>query len=88
MEVCFTSKGLPMNPSAEQVLTAALDLPDDDRLELVEALIHSFQPADRPPFDDSWREVVRRRSAELSSGVVTPVPWAEVKRQAREALGG
>jgi putative addiction module component (TIGR02574 family) len=69
-----------MNQTAEQVLTAALGLPDDDRLELIEALIHSFQPADRPPFDESWREVVRRRSAELSAGVVTSVPWSEVKR--------
>jgi putative addiction module component (TIGR02574 family) len=77
-----------MNQTAEQVLTAALGLPDDDRLELVEALIFSLQSEDRPPFDDSWREVVRRRSAELSAGVVTPVPWAEVKRQAGEALGG
>jgi putative addiction module component (TIGR02574 family) len=77
-----------MNPSAERVLTAALDLSDDDRLELVEALIVSFQPTDRAPFDESWRELIRRRSAELNSGRVIPVPWAEVKRQAREAVGG
>ncbi len=72
----------------EEVLTAALALPDDDRLELVEALIASLQPADRPPFDESWREVIRRRSAELRSGAVTPIPWDEVKRQAREKAGG
>ncbi len=77
-----------MTPTAEQVLTAALDLADDDRLELVEALIVSFQPPDQPPFDESWREVIRRRSDELGSGRVTPVPWAEVKRRAREAAGG
>ncbi|MEW4568584.1 addiction module protein [Tautonia sp. JC769] len=73
--------------TAEQLLTAALDLPDADRLELIEALIVSVQPPDRPPFDDSWREVIRRRSAELNAGKVTSIPWAEVKRQAREALG-
>jgi putative addiction module component (TIGR02574 family) len=77
-----------MIPTAEQVLTAALGLADDDRLELVEALIDSFQSPDQPPFDESWREVIRRRSAELGSGHVTPVPWAEVKRRAREAAGG
>ena len=52
-----------MTPSVEQVLTAALDLPDDDRLELVEALIVSLQPPDQPPFDDPWRsdpEAIRR----------------------------
>jgi putative addiction module component (TIGR02574 family) len=77
-----------MTPTAEQVLTAALDLPEDERLELVEALIVSFQPPDRAPFDDSWREVIRRRSVELSSGQVVPVPWTEVKQRAREATGG
>ncbi len=77
-----------MNPTTEQVLTAALDLPDADRLELVEALIVSFQPPDGPPFDESWREVIQRRSAELKSGQVSTVSWSEVKRQAREAIGG
>ncbi|MBI1915284.1 MAG: addiction module protein [Planctomycetes bacterium] len=68
-----------MNPTAEQLLTAALALPNDDRLELAEALIVSVQPGDRPPFDESWREVIRRRSAELREGKVVPVPWSEVK---------
>lgn len=74
-----------MSTTTEQLLNAALTLPDDDRFELVEALIASFQSADQPPFDESWREVIRRRSAELSSGQVAGVPWAEVKRRARES---
>jgi len=77
-----------MNPDVENLLAVALGLPADDRLELVEGLIASFEPTDGPPFDDSWREVIRRRSAELNSGQVMTVPWAEVKRQARESVGG
>ncbi len=77
-----------MSDTTEQVLTTALGLPEDQRLELVEALIASLQPQDRPPLDESWRDVIRRRSAELQSGAVTPVPWSEVKRQAREKAGG
>lgn len=76
-----------MNPTAEQLLTAALNLPDDDRLEVVEALIDSFQHPHQPPFDDSWREVIRRRSDELKSGQVAAVPWSVVKRMARTAVG-
>ena len=76
-----------MNPTTEQVLTAALDLSDDDRLELVEALLVSFQPPDSPPFDESSRDIIRRRSGELRSDQAISVPWAEVKRQAREAVG-
>ncbi len=77
-----------MSPDAEQLLETALGLPDEDRLEFVEALVASLQAADRPPFDESWGEVIRRRSAELRSGKVIPVPWSEVKRRARESAGG
>lgn len=77
-----------MNPANEQLLQAALALPDEDRLEFVEALAASLQPEDRPPFDESWREVIARRSAELKSGHATPVPWSEVRQQARKNLRG
>jgi putative addiction module component (TIGR02574 family) len=77
-----------MQSSAEQILTAALALPESERLEVAEALLVSLQSPDRPPFDDSWRDVIRRRSAELASGQVAPIPWAEVKRRARKAAGG
>jgi putative addiction module component (TIGR02574 family) len=68
-----------MNATMESLLNAALTLPDQDRMELVEALIASLQPTDRPPFDESWRVVIQRRSAELRSGQVVAVPWEEVK---------
>jgi putative addiction module component (TIGR02574 family) len=77
-----------MSTTAEQLLNAALALPEDDRFQLAEALIVSLQPDDKPPFDESWREVVKRRSAELRSGQVSPIPWAEVKRLGREKAGG
>jgi len=68
-----------MSPTAEQLLTAALALSEDERFQLVEALIASLQGEDEPPFDDSWREIIRRRSAELREGKVAPVPWSEVQ---------
>ena len=77
-----------MSPTTEQLIDAALALPDEDRLQVAEALIVSLQPGDRPPFDESWREVIQRRSAELKSGKVVPIPWDEVKRRAREHTGG
>jgi putative addiction module component (TIGR02574 family) len=77
-----------MDPTIQQLFDTVLSLPPSDRVELVEALIASFRPDDQPPFDDAWRAVIQRRSAELRSGQVTPVPWAEVKRAARERSGG
>jgi putative addiction module component (TIGR02574 family) len=77
-----------MDSVAEQVLTAALNLPEVDRMELVEALIDSFQSSHQASFDESWREVIQRRSSELKSGKVACLPWSEVKRRGREAIGG
>ena len=77
-----------MAHTLDDVLTAALELPEGERLEIVEALVVSLQGADRPPFDESWRAVIRRRSAELDSGQVASIPWEQVKRQARDAVGG
>ncbi len=76
-----------MGQSVDQVLSAALSLPDTDRIEIIEALIDSVE---RPnsSLEESWREVIRRRAAELRSGTVSTIPWSEVKREAREALGG
>ncbi len=65
-----------MSSTTEQLLDAVLALPNGDRVEFVVALIASLRPDDRPPFDESWREVIQRRSAELRSGRVKAVPWA------------
>jgi putative addiction module component (TIGR02574 family) len=77
-----------MTPAAESVLTAALGLDDEDRLELAEALLSSVEAGERPPFDESRREELRRRSEDLRSGRVRGVSWAEVRRRARESAGG
>ena len=77
-----------MSLTTDELLDAALALPDENRLELAEALLASLHPADQPSFDESWRAVIRRRSAELRSGQVVGVPWEEVKRRAQEQDGG
>lgn len=76
-----------MNSNIDGVLNNALALPTGDRVELVEAIIASLRPEDRPPFDESWREVIRRRSNELESGQVSGVPWEIVKSKARGSAG-
>lgn len=77
-----------MELTTQELFDTVLSLPDGERVELVEALIASFRPEDKLPFDEAWRPVIERRSAELRSGQVRPVPWAEVKRAARERAGG
>jgi Putative addiction module component len=43
---------------------------------------------EQPPFNEAWRAVIQRRSNELLSGQVMPIPWTKVKRQAREKASG
>jgi putative addiction module component (TIGR02574 family) len=73
-----------MNPAVEQVLQAALQLPDEDQLQLVSALTAAVEERGLRPFDDSWLEEIRRRSAEYDAGSVQAIPWAEVKERARQ----
>ncbi|MCI0333631.1 MAG: addiction module protein [Planctomycetes bacterium] len=77
-----------MSPNIDGVLSHALALSSGDRIELVEAILASLRTEDRPPFDESWREVILRRSADLESGKVSGVPWREVKAKARGQAGG
>jgi putative addiction module component (TIGR02574 family) len=73
-----------MSGDVDQALNAALALPNGERVELVEALLASLRPGDRPPFDESLRAVIERRSSELESGSVVGIPWSDVKKRALE----
>lgn len=73
-----------MSATAEELLSAVLALPQEDRVEFLEVILASLGPTDRVPFDESWREVIERRSLELRTGAVKPVSWSEVKGKAQE----
>jgi putative addiction module component (TIGR02574 family) len=77
-----------MSPTVDNVINNALALPNGDRVEIVEAILASLRPEDRPPFDESWREVILRRTEELRSGKVAGVPWSEVKARVRKRASG
>lgn len=74
-----------MSPSVEQLYRAALALPEDDRVELAEALLAVGDPND-PPFDESWREIVRKRSAEIDAGTVEMIPLEETLARVRRLV--
>jgi len=77
-----------MNQAVEQLLQAALKLPDEDQLQLVSALLAAVEERGLRPFDDSWLEEIKRRSAEYDAGTVQPIPWAEVRERARRKVPG
>ncbi len=52
--------GLTMDPATEQVYQAVLALPDDQRLELVEALLASEDWSSEPPFAAATLQEIRQ----------------------------
>lgn len=75
-----------MTESTEQLLQSALTLPEEERLELVEALLAECDRALARPFDDAWLAEVHRRSAEIDAGTAKLTPWPEVKLRVRKRL--
>lgn len=74
-----------MLQTTEQILQSALALPSEERFQLIEALLAAEQAP--PPFDESWRAIIQRRSAEIDSGKVAEVPWSEVRQRLRRQVG-
>ncbi len=75
---------MSLSANYEEVLRTARSLPETERVRLVEELLNSFGPTAAEPLDDLWLAEIDRRSDEIDSGVVRTIPWAEVRRQARE----
>jgi putative addiction module component (TIGR02574 family) len=72
-----------MSQSVDQLLQAALALPDEEQLRLVAALVAAVDERGLRPFEDSWLTEIQRRSAEYDSGAVQAIPWGDVKQRAR-----
>jgi putative addiction module component (TIGR02574 family) len=81
-------EGVSMNPATEQLLQAALALPEEERMELAEALLDSQGPSSEPPFDSAWLSEIQRRSAEIGAGTVQLTPWSVVRERVRRRLEG
>jgi putative addiction module component (TIGR02574 family) len=66
----------------DALLADAAQLPVADRLELIDALWDTFPDDALPPLSDEWMAEIRRRSAELSAGTATTIPWEVVRGEA------
>jgi putative addiction module component (TIGR02574 family) len=76
-----------MTRHAEDVLQAALTLPDEDRAEIAGALLESLEPSTEAEVERAWRQEVAARVAALDAGEVETIPWSEVRDHLRTRLG-
>ena len=81
-----------MSERAQALFELAMRLPVAERSALADQLLRSL---DEEPLTDAevdamaerWAPEIRRRLAELASGQVQGIPWAEVDAQIRNILG-
>jgi putative addiction module component (TIGR02574 family) len=78
---------LLMTQAAKDIVNAAIQLPEDERVEIVEQLLVSLEAETDEDADAAWAAEVERRSSEIKQGVVRPVSWEDVKSRARKRVG-
>jgi len=73
--------------SIEQITAAALSLPNDQRIRLVEQLIESFESQVDETVQATWVTEAKRRRDEIRDGAVQPTPGEEALAHVRNMLG-
>lgn len=76
-----------MSTTAEQIVTAALDLPPQARAFVAERLIESLDAAPGGELSPAWRAEIQKRCREVDEGTVELADAAEVFARAYAALG-
>ncbi len=70
-----------------KIYEQALDLPTDDRMVLIDKLLHSANLPTQLEIDKLWAEEVERRSKDIESGKAKLIPGEEVFRKIRKRFG-
>jgi putative addiction module component (TIGR02574 family) len=68
------------------VLSAAQDLPEPDRLRLIDALWETVSPDAEAPFSDEWTCEIERRVAALDAGTAKTISWSQIREEALARL--
>jgi putative addiction module component (TIGR02574 family) len=77
-----------MTPEVSELLKKALALPPEARAALAGSLLESLEDTLDASAEEEWNQEIARRIAELDSGKVKPIPWAEARRQISTILNG
>jgi putative addiction module component (TIGR02574 family) len=70
-----------MTEQATRLLEEALKLPPEARAAIAGRLMESLDEHVDEDAEAAWAKEIDRRLKEVDSGKVTPIPWAEARRQ-------
>ncbi len=76
-----------MSPTADQVLQAALNLPREERSEVVIRLSESLEGFASPEIAAAWEEEIARRIKETDEGRGTLLTEEEVEKRLSKKYG-
>lgn len=68
-----------MNAHLDHVIDEALALIPQERSALLLALLDSLEGGDESAISAAWSAEVAKRKADLRSGAINAVPWAEAR---------
>ena len=66
--------------SKEQVIDAALKLPESERMEVAERLYESVEQWVDPEEDEAWAREIQRRLKLVDEGKATFMSWEQARR--------
>ncbi len=70
-----------------KIYEQALDLPADDRMVLIDKLLHSANLPTQIEIDKLWAKEVERRGKDIETGKAKLIPGEEVFRKIRTRFG-
>ncbi len=69
-------------PNYESLLSDAISLPINDRIQLIEAIWDTLPEDALPRLSDEWAAEINRRSKEFDTGLIEPTPWEQIRAEA------
>jgi putative addiction module component (TIGR02574 family) len=69
-----------MTQTAQKLLADALQLPSEDRGELISLLIESLDVGSDADADAVWSDEIARRLKQIDDGQVEMIDWSEARR--------
>ena len=77
-----------MKQDVSELLRKALELPVEARAALANSLLDSLDEKVDVSAEEEWDQEIARRIAQVDSGKVKPIPWADARRQISAILHG
>jgi putative addiction module component (TIGR02574 family) len=75
-----------MTTRAERLYKDALDLPINDRMQLIDKLLQNTNLPSQLELDQVWSNEVERRYREVENGIVELIPGEEVLKKVKSKL--